>query len=484
MRKLKTKRTIVNIMIITLIAMIIVIWLGIRLIKPVLIELGFELLASFNDIYLLFFPLSLTVGWMFVWAVHHRIWHGLGYAIAHAGIERRLRRQLADAYFINSREFDGAMKDLPRILIMFDDNKKRDSGIIKIENTVQFQSKLEGANIASALSSNKYHFVLEGQTLSLDSRFYVYEFIDTQVFEQQVFRTLSEYIEWTQVTTDDYQIRVDNRTTVDLTHMGISGITGAGKSFFLQALVEQVLSKPVKHQMFIIDPKRSDLYQLARRNLPEDQYSDKQGAIALLQRFKVLMAERIQVFDGILAQNPNSTYRDAGLPAMILLVDELGSLREDWKLLSKTERETADTVLSDVAFLGRQLNAFLWLASQQISANTLPTSVRDQLIYRCVLGPSEDTTYRVMFAPSVTIQDFKLGPGQGYFSYPGISTTQNPKLVSLPYCLFLKGQYWATERAKPAKLPQLGYGNNPSSEMNKKDEIRLWSKEKTRKECD
>ena len=131
----------------------------------------------------------------------------------------------------------------------------------------------------------------------------------------------------------------------------------------------------------------------------------------------------------------------------------MGSLREEWKLLPKGEREEIDRIIGDVTFQGRQLGVFLWIASQQVSANTLPTSVRDQLIYKCVLGPSEDTTYRVMFSQSVNIQNIKLGPGQGYFSYPKVSTTQDPKLVSIPFCAFLKERYWASGRAKPARKP-------------------------------
>lgn len=445
MRKLKTKRTVMVILSCTLIAMSVVIWFGFKQIKPLTENLGFEIL--FNEDYILVIPVVIIFILFLTWAIRNKLYYGLGYAIAHAGIESRLRRQLADAYIVTSREFDGDIKNLPKIKIAFDNNKTRESGKVLIENSMQFQNKLENSNIASAISSPRHGYIVESQSITQDGRFYMYEFVNTKVFEQKEFQTLSEYISWSKETADDYHIRIDNRTTIELTHMGISGITGSGKSLILQGLVEQIFSKKVKHILYIVDPKRADLYQQARRNLPESQYCDNQNVLVLLRKFHSLMIERKKQLDSFLRENPNRTYRDAGLPAMILLIDELGSLREEWKLLPKAERDEADMILSDVAFQGRQLGVFLWISSQQVSANTLPTSVRDQLIYRCVLGPSEDTTYRVMFSPSVNIQNLKLGPGQGFFSYPLLSTTQDPKLVSLPYCRFFKEQYWSSGRA-------------------------------------
>lgn len=454
MRKYKTQRTTIAIITMAIIVLSAVFWFGLKLIKLGLESLGVDYLEKLNEDFILVLPLSLIVITMVVWAIRNKLYYGLGYAIAHAGIERRLRRQLADAYIVTSREFDGEIKHLPKIKIIFDNHKTRDSGKVLIEKTMQFQTKLENANIDSALSSRRRSYIVESQYPDEDKRFYSYDFISTRVvFKQQKFINLADYIKWTKETADDYQIRIDNRTTIEITHMGISGITGSGKSYFLQALVEQILSKNVKHQLYIVDPKRSDLFQQARRNLPESQYCEYQDILPMLMEIRSLMENRKKQLDDFLRDNPNRTYKDAELPAIILLIDEMGSLREEWKLLPKGEREEIDRIIGDVTFQGRQLGVFLWIASQQVSANTLPTSVRDQLIYKCVLGPSEDTTYRVMFSQSVNIQNIKLGPGQGYFSYPMISTTQNPKLVSIPFCAFLKEQYWASGRAKPARKP-------------------------------
>ena len=59
-------------------------------------------------------------------------------------------------------------------------------------------------------------------------RFHQYE----SCVQAAKFMKLADYIKWTKETADDYHIRIDNRTTIEITHMGISGITGSGKSYF------------------------------------------------------------------------------------------------------------------------------------------------------------------------------------------------------------------------------------------------------------
>jgi DNA helicase HerA-like ATPase len=83
-------------------------------------------------------------------------------------------------------------------------------------------------------------------------------------------------------------VRLDERTTVSFRHFGLAGKTGSGKSFFIQMLVEQINSKKPKNEIFIIDPKRTDIYQMAKRSIGDKRTADKTNAIELIKQFFIL----------------------------------------------------------------------------------------------------------------------------------------------------------------------------------------------------
>ena len=287
-----------------------------------------------------------------------------------------MRRHLKDARFEDEREFDNCLVRLPKIKIEFDDNRARKSGKVFIQNSIKFDKKLEDMRIDAALEG----YVSERQYLSKDRNWYIYEFYAVDSQKQLEIKSASDLIEWSNKTADDYALRLDERATVPFHHQGLVGQTGSGKSFFIQMLVEQVLSKKVNHELFIIDPKRTDVYQMAKRTLGDERTADKTNAIELIKQFHERMKKRQDELQDYFISNRNKTYKDAGLPALILLIDEFGALRESWKTLAKKERDEVDSILSDVAFMGRQLGCILWVATQQMNAQTMPTAIREQLV--------------------------------------------------------------------------------------------------------
>lgn len=214
--------------------------------------------------------------------------------------------------------------------------------------------------------------------------------------KQIEFKTKDDYLSWTNITEDDYSLRLDERTTVPFHHLGLACQTGSGKSFFIQMLVDQVISKKVKHELFIIDPKRTDVFQMSMRFIGRDRTADKTTAIEL-KNFHERMLKRQDELQEFFQKNSNKTYQDAHLPALILLIDEFGALRESWKTLPKKERDEVDSILADIAFMGRQIGCIFWTATQQMNAQTMPTAIRDQLVLKVVLGYSDEQTYRTLF---------------------------------------------------------------------------------------
>ncbi|MDA5328269.1 FtsK/SpoIIIE domain-containing protein [Enterococcus lactis] len=381
-------------------------------------------------------PIGLMAAGLFVsWSIRNKLWFGPLFSVHYYSLIKRMRRNLKDARFEDEREFDNCLVRLPKIKIEFDDNHARKSGKVFIQNSIKFDKKLEDMRIDAALEG----YVSERQYLSKDRNWYIYEFYAVDSQKQLEIKSASDLIEWSNKTADDYALRLDERVTVPFHHQGLVGQTGSGKSFFIQMLVEQVLSKKVNHELFIIDPKRTDVYQMAKRTLGDERTADKTNAIELIKQFHERMKKRQDELQDYFISNRNKTYKDAGLPALILLIDEFGALRESWKTLAKKERDEVDSILSDVAFMGRQLGCILWVATQQMNAQTMPTAIREQLVLKIALGDSDEQTYRTLFSSGVNIPPVQFTAGQGIYSYPGLASADKPRLLIVPYCSFLNG---------------------------------------------
>ncbi|QXE01916.1 helicase HerA domain-containing protein [Terribacillus sp. DMT04] len=368
------------------------------------------------------------------WSVRNKLWLGMFYSLQHYSLVKRIRRHIKDARFEDERELDHRFVILPKINILFDDNRTRKSGKVFIRNSIKFDKKLESMRIDSALSG----YVCERNYLSNDRDYYIFEFYSNELEKQSEIKTINDLIVWANKTGNEYELRLDERTTVPFHHMGLVGQTGSGKSFFIQMLCEQTFSKQVQHELFIVDPKRSDVYQMAERIVGKQRTADKTNAVELIKNFHQRMTERQNELQNYFRLNRNKTYKEAGLPALILLIDEFGALRDSWKTLSKKERDEVDSILADVAFMGRQLGCILWIATQQMNAQTMPTAIREQLVLKIALGDSDEQTYRTLFASSVNIPPVRFSAGKGIFSYPSLANVENPRLLVVPYCSFLK----------------------------------------------
>ncbi|EXJ23867.1 hypothetical protein ADIAL_0659 [Alkalibacterium sp. AK22] len=409
------------------------IWYFVDRIYPLIIEREVLLGLPQVNSNIFFLPIFSTIFiQIIIWAIRNKLWNGIFYAIDYYGRIRKIRKHLLRANFDIRNEFDTTIVKLPKIIIQFD-NKKRNTGNIYIQNSIKFDKKLEDMRIDSALDG----YVCERQYLSQDRNWYIYSFYNTDSMKQLEIKSQKELVDWSNKTSNDYTLRLDERATVPLHHMGLVGQTGSGKSYFIQTLIEQILSKKVKHELFIIDPKRTDVYQMSKYTFGNEQTADKTNAIDLIKQFHKRMNKRQDEMQNYLKSNRNKTFKDAGLPALILLIDEFGALRESWKTLSKKERDEVDSILSDVAFMGRQLGCILWVATQQMNAQTMPTAIREQLVLKIALGDSDEQTYRTLFSSGVDISPVRFSAGQGIFSFPGLASADKPRLISTPYCSFL-----------------------------------------------
>lgn len=368
------------------------------------------------------------------WSIRNKLWHGLGYAFDHYFMTKKLRKQILMAGYEENKTNDNLGTKLPNIHIEFDDRKKRLTGKIKIKNSVKLDKLLEKIRLDGALPN----YLIDRQYLSDDRNWYIFEFYATDTLKQAEFKIKRSYIDWSNENTDNYSLRIDERTIVPIHMMGVAGVTGSGKSMAIQAFCMQAMSKGIKHELFVIDPKMADLFYFSKSHLPSYQVASKDGALLLIKEFEKRMLQRQKELEPFFLKNKNQDYTKSNLPALILLIDEFGALHESWKILPKKERDEIDAILANVVFMGRQLGCFLWISTQQMNAQTIPTAIRDQLVIKMVLGHSDEQTYRTMFASSVQIPQVNFNPGQGVISSPSVATVEHPRLLNIPYCSFLK----------------------------------------------
>ncbi|WP_044566526.1 P-loop NTPase family protein [Anaerococcus provencensis] len=373
----------------------------------------------------------------------NKINNGIRFALTHYKLESKLRKQLIDGKFYFKRDKSNLII-LPKIVIEFENLRSLNNAIIRIENSIRFDRKLEELRISAAIPG----FKVTQQFMSPDGDFYIYSIVSMDMFNQIEFDTESEYIEWSKEGTDDYSIKLSEYDIIPIHHAGIAAQTGGGKSFLVQSLIIQLKNKEISHDVYVIDPKSADLLSYGKRDLGEGFYSDKSGAIQMIEKFHIEMIKRQDEMQEFFETNRNLDYKDNKMPAKILIIDEFGALRTSWRILEKKERDRIESMLADIVFMGRQLGFFVVLVLQRFASETVPREITEQLVLRIVLGDSDDLTYRTLFSPSVNILKLNLKPGMGYFSYTNIASIDNPSLFVSPYCKFLKGNVTKAQSAE------------------------------------
>lgn len=166
--------------------------------------------------------------------------------------------------------------------------------------------------------------------------------------------------------------------------IAVGGISGGGKSWMLLYLISCYLK--LGSEVVIIDPKTDQaLYHYARKqNLmyvsPAMGKSDL-NFVALLQRTLRGALNQIQERQQQIAKDPGYTPR-----RLVIVLDELLSLIA---LIGTTKEGKEITgLITKLMVMGRSSNVSVIIASQQLNANVLPTSCREQLSLRLQLTPN------------------------------------------------------------------------------------------------
>lgn len=365
---------------------------------------------------------SLLLLLTFQFLLSNRIYKGPRYFWYHWRVKNRLEKQMLDAGFGIQRNW---YVSLPKIKLSF--SKDFSSGILKVQNMLRYDKKLDDTVLSAALGK----FVVECHHQTDDANHYVYELIDGSVSFKLTFKTYKEFLRYN-ATLSPYELSLDKRSQVCLQHTLVVGMTGAGKSIETYNIIMQMINKSIPYELYISDLKGSGLAVLGEI-LGKKTAVEFDDTVELIKAFVTKMRERKIEMKELLKTRLDADYSDFGLSPHVLIIDEYASFAE---ILNSKEKKVRDPIMSmlyETVLQGRQLGNFLFLTMQKSDAKLIDTALRDNIPLKIVLGNSEPQTYITAFGHT-QIPNRDYGPGDGVFTEPRIAP--EPKLVQCPYCDF------------------------------------------------
>jgi hypothetical protein len=209
-------------------------------------------------------------------------------------------------------------------------------------------------------------------------------------------------------------------------HALISGITGAGKTYFLAYIIRMLLSYNAK--VSIVDPKRSDLSFL-KKYLGKNVVYENTDIVELLNEKVTEMERRFDEFKKLPEYSFGKDYFDYGYDADVIIIDELMAF-----MGGSAEPENKKAVMNamtDIVAKGRQAGFFIILSTQRSDTKFIDGALRDQLGMRSALGKMSEDGYKMVFGTGHKLLLNDKGNGAGFIYIDGKTTL--PSEFNAPY---------------------------------------------------
>lgn len=340
-------------------------------------------------------------------------------------IYRSLDKQLVDAKLYSeyaSRANGQKLAKTPKIQLQWLDSEQR--LIVQLKSSLQLSEKLLKLNISPALKD----FVLENCYSSEDNNWIIYECYQVNIDTQIIAQSLDEFKHV--ISNDQYTVTVDKNLEYELHHSMLVGQTGSGKSYSLYSYVLQGLLKD--WNMYIADPKATSMSIIGE--MIGNSACSVEEILSLLETFDKGMQQRKMVLRARLHEGLDLSYSDFHMKPNVFMFDEYASFIQSLKVEKKDVRDKAMKIITNIILEGRQLGCFIILALQKSDADIVNTLIRDQMIFKCVLGDSEDLTYVTTFGQGALIPNAKMTIGRGIYTLSGKANI--PSLCSMPRLSF------------------------------------------------
>ncbi|MCH4009642.1 FtsK/SpoIIIE domain-containing protein [Companilactobacillus sp.] len=355
------------------------------------------------------------------WIVRNKLCTDPKNSILHYSLIKRVRSACLNSgiYTLSSSD----IANIPIIKLKISNDKSR--ATLKIRNSVDIEKKLENVNFSSVLG--KYVVVNQGKTR--DEDWYKYELEDRSVNPKMIFNSANSFKKFNQNYTED-EIFIDNSHAIKMQSALIVGQTGSGKTYSLYAFILQMIMRENEYDVFIADPKKSGLYVFGKKLNNQRVATSFEEIESMIKEFYGNMTERKKELGQKMENDLNSTYLDFGYPPSVLIIDEFALFKSILDTKKKDERDKIQSMLNQIIWQGRQLGVFIWIAMQKSGSDSIPTSLRENLPFKLVLGNAEPQTYVTAFGTGVKVPNQFLNLGEGLFICPGVANT--PQICSIP----------------------------------------------------
>ncbi|MCG3402946.1 cell division protein FtsK [Staphylococcus massiliensis] len=209
--------------------------------------------------------------------------------------------------------------------------------------------------------------------------------------------TESKRIDVDEVEINGYEVPLMKGVNWDISkepHALICGITGSGKSMMLKYLFK--CFQQMNAELYVIDPKYSDLYALANKYLSNKHISvTKDDTLELLRGLCELMDRRQRIITKFTDYEVTDAFK-AHMSPIVLFYDELAALASNF--VKKAEKDEYNALLKNLVLKGRSAGIVVIFSMQKPLASNIPTEIRDQCSFRLVLGKSTPLeTRRLVF---------------------------------------------------------------------------------------
>lgn len=336
----------------------------------------------------------------------------------------RLNQQFKNADLLEMRHNKRYVRCVPKIFFKVNSNG---TIYLYVQNSIRNNKSLSKLDIMPGL----FKLVILRKYLSEDHRYYIFELYIGQL-KQSVFSSIHEFVAYIKKISSDYEISLDSNNKIKFGHLLISGKTGSGKTYALLSILMQLM---IKHSnVSIVDYKNSDLSIAA--SLSKIQFANNStDSIVLMQQFLDDMNKRKQEIQELSYGKIGLDFESLNLKSHYLIIDEYSALIY---ALSKEQKIECMNVLNQIILQGRQLGFFVILSMQQANASLIPTNLRDQFQFRCVMGNSEKMTYQVVFS-DYNEEDFYMQKKTGQALYTMDNILGN-RLCFFPFFEFDLGE--------------------------------------------
>ena len=428
---LSTKRKLNGLYVFTSVGMIIILWIllgsQIESINQIFGNLGLNFRIDMHKINNVAF-VALTVlilPTMLFWSIRNKLWEGKR-ALKRYCLILNLRKEMIDANYRDERHVTERVLKIPTIKVEFD-NKDMTSGKLIVRDSLEFHDRLAKATFTPSLKG----FKVEDFYLSDDGDWWIYNFysVDSQI--QAVFDSLEDYLNWSNETTNRYQLRIDKRLSFDLKHTLLVGATRSGKTYGLIGLLLQMINKSIHYELFFADPKNDQLRKIGNWINAKNTAYTTENIVDLIDRVYQRLIAREQEMAEATLNRMTGDYRDVELEPIFLIFDEFSSFIN---VLDNKEKKIVLGKLTAIVQRGAGAGVFLFLIMQKSDATTLPTAIRSNLLLKIVLGNASSTTYTTTFESSSDVPNFNFLHGQGVYLD---ATMTVPKLLRFPYLRFI-----------------------------------------------